>query len=93
MKAIWNGTIVAESDDTVCVEGNHYFPAACVKSEHLLHSNARSMCSWKGEVRYHNLFVEGDVKPDAVWYIPEPYEAAAELKGRVAFGPGVRIEE
>lgn len=93
MKAIWNGTTVAESDDTVVFEGNHYFPAASVNPHFLLTSNSRSNCSVKGEVRYHNLFVDGDVKPDAVWFIPEPRDAAAELAGRMAFGTGVRIED
>jgi uncharacterized protein (DUF427 family) len=93
MKAIWNGVIVADSEDTVVVEGNHYFPAASVKAEHLLHSNTRRMCSLKGETHYYNLFVDGDVLPDGVWHLPEPYEAAAELKGRLAFAHGVRIEE
>lgn len=92
MKAIWNGTVVAESDDTVVVEGNHYFPAASLKREYVLDSNHRTMCSWKGEARYHSLLVDGDLNPDAVWYYPEPKEAAAEIKGRVAFWKGVRVE-
>ena len=93
MKAIWKGTVVAESDDTVVVEGNHYFPASAVKAEYLLPSNTKSMCAWKGEARYYNLFVDGDVAPDAVWYYPEPKEAAAEIKDHVAFWNGVQIEE
>ena len=92
MKAIWNGVIVAESDDTVVVEGNHYFPASALKQEFLLSSNLRTMCSWKGEARYHTLFVNGDANPDAVWYYADPKEAAQEIKGRVAFWKGVRIE-
>ncbi len=93
MKAIWNGTLVAESDDTVVFEGDHYFPAQSVRSQYLLTSNSRQNCSLKGEVRFHNLFVDGDVKTDAVWYIAEPREAASELKGRMAFAHGVRIED
>jgi uncharacterized protein (DUF427 family) len=93
MKAIWNGTVVAESDDTVVVEGNHYFPESAVPRDYLLPSNTKSMCAWKGEARYYNLFVDGDVAPDAVWYYPEPKEAAAQIKGRLAFGRGVKIEE
>ncbi|PXW94332.1 nucleotidyltransferase-like protein [Sphaerotilus hippei] len=93
MKAIWNGVTVAESDDTVVIEGNHYFPASAVKPEYLLPSNLRTMCSWKGECRYHNLFVNGDVNPDAVWHYPEPREAAEQIRGRMAFWKGVRIEE
>jgi uncharacterized protein (DUF427 family) len=93
MKAIWNGTVVAESDDTVVVEGNHYFPEGAVPRDYLLPSNTKSMCAWKGEARYYNLFVDGDVAPDAVWYYPEPKEAAAQIKGLLAFGRGVKIEE
>jgi uncharacterized protein (DUF427 family) len=93
MKAIWNGTVVAESDDTVVVEGNHYFPADSVKREYLLPSNTRTMCSWKGEAGYYNLFVDGDVNPDAVWFYADPKEAAAEIKGRMAFWKGVKVSE
>jgi len=91
MKATWNGVTLAESDDTVVVEGNHYFPAASVKSEYLLPSNTRTMCAWKGEARYHTLFVNGDANPDGAWYYPAPKEAAAEIKDRVAFWRGVQV--
>jgi uncharacterized protein (DUF427 family) len=93
MKAIWRGTVVAESDDTVVIEGNHYFPADAVKREYLLPSNTRTMCAWKGEARYHTLFVDGDANPDAAWYYPAPKEAAAEIKDRVAFWKGVQVVE
>lgn len=93
MKAIWKGVTIAESDDTVLLEGEHYFPAASVKPEYLLTSNRRSMDSGRGECRFHNLFVNGDVLNDAVWYYPEPYEGAAALKGRMAFIRGVQITE
>lgn len=93
MKAIWNGTVVAESDDTVVVEGNHYFPAEAVKKEYLLPSNTKTMCSWKGEASYHTLFVDGDANPDAAWFYPEPKEAATQIKGRIAFWKGVRVVE
>lgn len=93
MKAIWNGVVVAESDDTVVVEGNHYFPAGALKMEYVLPSNQRTMCSWKGQASYYTLFVDGDANPDAVWYYPDPKEAALEIKDRVAFWKGVRIEE
>ncbi|ODU98062.1 MAG: hypothetical protein ABT20_18280 [Rubrivivax sp. SCN 70-15] len=93
MKAIWNGTVVAESDDTVVVEGNHYFPAEAVKKQYLLPSNTKTMCSWKGEASYHTLFVDGNANPDAAWFYPEPKEAAAQIKGRVAFWKGVRVVE
>jgi uncharacterized protein (DUF427 family) len=92
MKALWNGVIVAESDDTVVVEGNHYFPASSLNPNYLLPSNLRTHCLWKGEARYHTLFVNGDANPDAVWFYPEPTEAAQEIKGRVAFWKGVAIE-
>jgi uncharacterized protein (DUF427 family) len=91
MKAIWNGTVVAESDDTVVVEGNHYFPAAALKREYTLPSNLHTMCSWKGQASYYTLFVDGTANPDAVWYYPEPKDAAAEIKGRVAFWKGVKV--
>lgn len=93
MKAIWNGTTVAESDDTVVIEGNHYFPAESLRQDCVLSSNHRTMCSWKGEARYLSLFVNGEVNPDAVWFYPDPKEAAAEIKGRVAFWKGVRVTD
>ena len=93
MKAIWNNTVVAESDDTVVVEGNHYFPAEAVKKEYLLPSNTKTMCSWKGQASYHTLFVDGDANPDAVWFYPEPKEAAAQIKDRVAVWKGVQVVE
>lgn len=93
MKAIWNGVTVAESDDTVVIEGNHYFPAESLDKNCILPSNYKTMCSWKGQASYYNLFVNGDVNNDAVWYYPDPKEAAAEIKGRVAFWKGVRIVE
>ena len=91
MKAVWKGTVVAESDDTVIVDGNHYFPAESVRREFLLSSHTRTMSSDKGQASYYTLFVDGDAKPDAVWTYPEPREAAARLAGRFAFGAGVQI--
>jgi uncharacterized protein (DUF427 family) len=91
VKAVWNGVTVAESDDTVVVEGNHYFPEDSVKREYLVFSNHRTSCAWKGQARYHSLLVNGELKPDAAWYYPEPSEAAAEITGRVAFGKGVQV--
>ena len=93
MKAIWNGTVVADSNETVVVEGNHYFPASAVDKMYLLASNTKTMCSWKGQASYYTLFVEGDANPDAVWFYPEPKEAAAEIAGRLAFWKGVRVVE
>ena len=93
MKAIWNGTVVAESDDIVVVEGDHYFPAASLRKEYALPSNTRTMCSWKGQASYWTLFVDGDAKPDAVCFYPDPKEAAGSIRGRVVFGQGVEITE
>lgn len=91
MKAVWNGVVIAESDDTVVVEGNHYFPRTALKTEYVVPSNHRSTCAWKGEARYHSLLVNGDLNPDAVWYYPEPFEAAAQIRDRVAFWKGVQV--
>jgi uncharacterized protein (DUF427 family) len=91
MRALWNGVTVAESDDTVVVEGNHYFPASSVNPAYLSFSNHRTHCAWKGEARYHSLMVAGELNPDAAWTYPEPTAAAAEIKGRIAFWKGVQI--
>ncbi|MEO3693181.1 DUF427 domain-containing protein [Roseateles paludis] len=93
MKAIWMGVTIAESDDTVLVEGNHYFPPESLKREYTSFSNHRTSCIWKGQAHYMSLFVNGELNPDAVWFYPEPNAAAAEIKGRVAFGKGVQITE
>ena len=91
VKAVWNGVVIAESDDTVVVEGNHYFPEASVRKEYLTFSNPRTSDPWKGQARYHSLLVTGELNPDAVWYYPEPSEAAAQIKGRMAFWKGVTV--
>lgn len=93
MKAVFNGVVVAESDDTVVVEGNHYFPEAALKREYTGFSNHRTSCAWKGQARYMSLLVNGELVPDVIWYYPEPSEAAASIKGRVAFGRGVQVVE
>jgi uncharacterized protein (DUF427 family) len=93
MKATWNGVTLAESDDTVVVEGNHYFPENSLKREYVSFSNHRTSCPWKGQAYYYSLFVNGEMNPDAVWYYPEPSEAASQIKGRVAFWKGVKVEE
>jgi len=92
MKASWNGHVIAESEDTVVVEGNHYFPASSLNREYVLESNHRSTCPWKGQARYYSLLVDGDLNPDAVWYYPEPREGAEMVRDRVAFWKGVRVE-
>jgi len=91
MKAIWNGVVIAESDKTVVLEGNHYFPPESLKREHTTFSNHRSSCVWKGQAHYLSLFVKGEMNADAVWFYPEPAEAAAEIKGHYAFWKGVQI--
>lgn len=93
MKASWNGAVVAESDDTVVVEGNHYFPEGSLKREYVVFSNHRSSCPWKGQARYYSLLVNGEMHPDAVWYYPEPSDAARQIAGRVAFGRGVTVSD
>jgi uncharacterized protein (DUF427 family) len=89
--ARWNGTVIAESDDTVVVEGNHYFPRSAVRAEVLLPSDTHTVCPWKGTASYFSLSVDGQVNPDAAWYYPEPKEAAAQIKDRVAFWKGVQV--
>lgn len=91
MKATWHGAVIADSDDTVVVEGNHYFPAAALDRRYIVASNHRSSCAWKGQAHYYSLLVDGDLNPDAVWYYPEPLEAAAAIAGRVAFWKGVEV--
>lgn len=93
MKATWNGVTIAESDDTVVVEGNHYFPESSLNREYVVASNHRTMCSWKGQANYYSLLVNGELCADAVWYYAEPKEAASEIKGRVAFWKGVKVVE
>ena len=93
MKAVWNGVTLAESDDTVVVEGNHYFPAESLKKEYTTFSNHRTGCHWKGQAQYLSLFVNGEMNADAVWYYTDPLPAAAEIKGRYAFWKGVKVTE
>jgi uncharacterized protein (DUF427 family) len=91
MKAIWKGKIIAESDDTVVVEGNHYFPSDSLRSEFFQPSDQTSVCPWKGTARYYDLDVDGQHNEGAAWYYPDPKRAAAEIKGRVAFWRGVEV--
>ena len=91
MKATWNGQVVAESSDVVTVEGNAYFPLAAVKQEVLRESSTHTTCPWKGTASYYSLEVGGQTNKDAAWYYPEPKQAAAEIKGRVAFWKGVSV--
>jgi uncharacterized protein (DUF427 family) len=93
LKAIWNNQVIAESDDTLVVEGNHYFPAESVKREFLLDSDKTSHCFWKGTANYHSIEVNGQVNSDAAWYYAEPLEAAENIRGKVAFWRGVQVTD
>ena len=89
--ATWNGVVIAESDDIVTVEGNAYFPREALREDVLRPSDTHSVCPWKGTASYYSLDVDGATNPDAVWYYPEPKDAAKEIAGRVAFWKGVTV--
>jgi uncharacterized protein (DUF427 family) len=91
MKAVWQGQIIAQSDDTVVVEGNHYFPRESADGSFLRESVTMTICPWKGTARYYDIVVGGEVNRDAVWFYPEPKEAAANIRGRCAFWHGVQV--
>ncbi len=91
MKGTWNGAVLAESDATVTVEGNHYFPAESIKCEYFQPSEKHTTCPWKGVASYYTIEVDGKKNPDAAWYYPEPKSAAAEIAGRIAFWKGVTV--
>ncbi len=90
---MWNGEMIAESADTVIVEGNHYFPADTVRPEVLRASSTTTSCPWKGLASYHSIVVDGQENRDAAWFYPAPKSAASEIAGRVAFWRGVKIED
>ncbi len=92
MKAIWNGEVIAESNETIVVEGNHYFPPAAIKAEHFQPSDTHTVCGWKGTASYYNVVAGGQVNKDAAWFYPETKEAANNIKGYVAFWKGVKVE-
>lgn len=92
-KAVWNDTVIAESDDTVVLEGNHYFPATALKPGFFQASSHQTSCPWKGVASYYDVKVGDAVNANAAWYYPEPKDAAAEIKGRVAFWKGVRVSD
>jgi len=92
MKAIWNHQVIAESDETVVVENNHYFPIESVNKAYLIPSATHTTCPWKGEASYYTLEVDGRSNPDAAWYYPEPKEAANNIKDYVAFWKGVQVQ-
>ncbi len=91
MKAVWQGTVIAESDDIVKVEGNAYFPIDSVNKDVISASATTSVCPWKGTASYYSITVGGQVNKDAAWYYPDPKSAAADIKNRVAFWKGVTV--
>ncbi|MCB0881921.1 MAG: DUF427 domain-containing protein [Thermoleophilia bacterium] len=91
MRAVWNGATIAESDDTVVVEGNHYFPSGAVDPAYMRPSATRTRCPWKGGASYHDVVVGDDVNTDAAWCYADPLPAAREIAGRVAFWRGVQV--
>ncbi len=91
MKAIWNGTVIAESDDTIVIEGNHYFPPESVNKEFFQESQYHTTCPWKGEASYFDLVVNGKQNANAVWYYPNPKDAAKPIRGYFAFWKGVEV--
>lgn len=93
MKAIWNKQIIAESDETIVIENNHYFPASSIKPEYFRDSDTHSTCHWKGMASYKTLEVNGKINEDAAWYYPEPKPLAKSIAGYIAFWKGVQIEK
>ena len=91
MRAIWNDTVIAESDDTVVVENNHYFPPDAIDQQYFKPSDTTSVCPWKGTASYYTVEVNGEQNADAAWYYPEPLPAASHIRGRVAFWKGVQV--
>src|SRR5688572_15917109 len=93
MKAIWNDTVIAESDDTKVVEGNHYFPADSIKTEFFTPLETHSVCGWKGTASYYDVVVNGEINGDAAWYYPETKDDAKDIEGYVAFWKGVTVTD
>ncbi|MFQ5555566.1 MAG: DUF427 domain-containing protein [Acidimicrobiia bacterium] len=91
-KATWNGVVLAESDDTIVVEGNHYFPRDSIKGEYFDESPSHTVCPWKGVANYYDVIVDGNVNRGAAWYYPTPSAAAGDIKDRVAFWRGVTVQ-
>jgi len=91
MKAIWNGATLAESDETVVVEGNHYFPADAINKEFFRASETHTVCGWKGTANYYDVVVDGNINSDAAWYYPTPKDDAKEIENYVAFWKGVEV--
>ena len=91
MKAIWNGKVIAQSNDIVNIENNSYFPIESVHKDYLNESETHTICPWKGTASYYDLEVDGKINPDAVWYYPNPSELAKSITNRVAFWKGVQV--
>ncbi len=91
MKAIWNGAVLAESDQTIVVEGNHYFPPSSIRRDYFRESETHTTCPWKGVASYYDLVVNDKVNKDAAWYYPNTTEAAKHIEGYVAFWRGVQV--
>lgn len=92
MKATWKGALIAQSDDTVVIEGNHYFPESALNRDYVTFSNHKTSCPWKGQASYYSLIVDGELNPEAAWYYTDPKPEAEMVKGRVAFWKGVKVE-
>ncbi len=93
MKAVWNGAVLAESDKTIIVEGNHYFPHDAISKEYFQPSEAHTVCGWKGTASYYNVVVNGETNKDAAWYYPNTKDAAKNIENYVAFWKGVVVKE
>lgn len=93
MKAIWNNQIIAESDETIVIEGNHYFPADSIKEEFFSKSDTFTICPWKGQASYYTVAVDDEVNPDAAWYYADPKERAKQIQNYVAFWRGIKVSE
>lgn len=93
IRAVWNGVVLAEAEQTVQLEGNHYFSPDSIRGEYLTDSATTTVCPWKGTAHYYTVTVDGEVNPDAAWYYPDPSARAQEIAGHVAFWRGVRVEQ
>jgi uncharacterized protein (DUF427 family) len=91
MKAVWNNIVVAESNKTIVIDGNHYFPSESIYKQYFEESNTHTTCPWKGEASYYHLVVNGEKNKDAAWYYPAPKEAAKDITHHVAFWKGVEV--
>jgi len=92
MKATWHGALLAESDATIVVEKNHYFPTESIRREHFRESETQSVCPWKGVASYYDIVVGAAINRDAAWYYPQPKDGARKIAGRIAFWKGVKVD-